>query len=275
MENNWLAQYSKNTRRAYIRSYLELANFAGTSLIERITPSQAQAWVDDMKGRGVSGNTIRLRIAAISRWCQAHNVSDITAGIARPEKVRGAGHLDEQEARALVNSIPADTVHGLQDRALILGYLLTGADARAWKWGDFRITGGQVTLGTTAFPIEVWNSIRTYLKAAGRLDEIEIDEPVFTALSDRWLRLPNVQAKIEEIKPWVRTSLSAQEVARRVRKYGAAAGIERDITPRDLRRSAKYLKLSGFSINSPLISAPSHTRPLRRALLLQALPEAQ
>lgn len=271
--SEWLAPYSTNTRKAYLLACDDLCQFTGV-FPDRVTEEKAQAWAEDMARRGVSNNTIRLRISAMSSFCKAHGLRDFTANIIRPDRTpaaRNADHrpLTEEEARALVSAIDTTDLHGLQDYALILGYLMVPQkDARKLRWGDFNMARAQVFIGSLLCPPELFDAVRSYLKAAGRLETIENDEPIFTALSERWLRLPNNQAHIEELKdhPWDRRPLSIQEVAKRIRKYARLAGIDHDVTARDLRATA-HLVLDWCGFTKPTKNAVSHTRPLRRALL--------
>jgi len=81
-------------------------------------------------------------------------------------------------------------------------------------------------------PPPVYEAMRTYLRAVGRLaspqpppeagrGEIRPDEYVFTALSDRARRLPGVGADWDE-----NGALSAREVRRIVKKYARKAGLD-------------------------------------------------
>ena len=192
-------------------------------------------------------------------------VSQMTLNPVRVIKRRGGGagenakeqaYLSLEQLRAFLGAIPRTTTQGLRDRALFLFYVMTGArntEARTLTWGDFRERGGRMFWywrgkgrGRKStkeqwkeLPPEVWDAVVLYLKAAGRWGQLEEDDPIFTALTDRAGNLPHVSAEF-----WDPHSdpLTAREVNRLVKKYAERAGLDPDdVHVHTLRHSAAML----------------------------------
>ena len=119
-----------NTRAAYARG---AGNFlawceevAGLDGLEDIEPLHVAAYIEGV-GRELSAPTVKQRLAAIRMlfdWLVVRQViaTNPAAAVRGPKHVVAKGKtpvLDAEEARALLDSIPLDTITGLRDRALI------------------------------------------------------------------------------------------------------------------------------------------------------------
>jgi site-specific recombinase XerD len=118
-----------NTRKAYMRAALDFMDWCaarGISTLPAVQPVHVAAWIEDL-GRGHAVPTVKLRLAAIR-----HLFDWMVTGQVMPSNpahaVRGPSYstkkgktpvLSPEEARHLLASIPADTISGKRDRALI------------------------------------------------------------------------------------------------------------------------------------------------------------
>jgi integrase len=162
-----------------------------------------------------------------------------------------ADYLDAAALGRLLRAIPRHSVAGLRDYTLFLGYILTGrrnAEWRALRWGDLRARGVQVFYTWSGknteqarheLPPPVWEAMRDYLEAAGRLEGMRGEDYVFTPLSDRAARLPNVDgASWDANRP-----LSGEAVNRLLKKYARRAGLDAGrVHVHVLRHSAAMLE---------------------------------
>lgn len=118
-----------NTRRAYLRAVIEFADWCSARRITDILdvePLHVAAYIETITGR-LSRPSTKQQLAALRMlfdWLVVGQV--IATNPAAP--VRGPRHtvrkgktpvLSQEEARTLLDSIPADSVMGLRDRALI------------------------------------------------------------------------------------------------------------------------------------------------------------
>ncbi|MGR4847156.1 integrase [Rhizobium leguminosarum bv. viciae] len=118
-----------NTRKAYARSaadFLHWCEARGVTALPAIQPMHVSAWIEEL-GRSHAVPTVKQRLAALRHlfdWMVTGHVMPTNPAHA----VRGPSYstkkgktpvLSPEEARRLLTSIPADTVSGKRDRALI------------------------------------------------------------------------------------------------------------------------------------------------------------
>lgn len=127
-----------NTRAAYVRAvghFLSWPAVAGLASLNEIRPLHVAAYIEEC-GELVSAPTVKLRLAAL-RACFDWMVRKGVMPSNPAHSVRGPAHsvargktpvLLPQEARHLIESIPATDAVGLRDRALIA--LMTYSFAR-------------------------------------------------------------------------------------------------------------------------------------------------
>lgn len=118
-----------NTRRSYVKAVTEFLSWCelrNVTKLAAITPIHVAAWVEALT-KTHSAPTVKQRLAAVRHlfdWLVTGQVM-----VSNPaHSVRGPAHsrrrgktpvLSPQEARQLLDSLPADTIVGKRDRALI------------------------------------------------------------------------------------------------------------------------------------------------------------
>ena len=113
-----------------------------------------------------------------------------------------------EQASAFLHTIPRRTLQGSRNYSLFLAYLATGrrnAEIRHLRWCDFENKNGMTSDGNGKVfyrwsgkgkdrrdecPMLLWNAILGFLKSAGRLNTIQSEDYIFTALNDNASRLP-------------------------------------------------------------------------------------
>jgi len=264
----WLevrAARSQHTRRAYEGAVQGF--FAGCGVEPwEVGGVQVLRWQQGMREAGLAEATVNLRLAALSSFyafcCNRFTVVDGVSGrevplaernpVMRVERAKISPYersiyLSVDEVRALLRSIPQDTVEGLRDLALIVTYLYTGrrsSEVRRLRWGDIREEGGRVyyrwwgkggTSREDELPLPAYNAMVGYLRAAGRLEGMGEGDYVFVALSDVVERL-GVTVRGDE-------PLSASFINRIVKKCARRAGLKWErIHTHTLRHTAAMLR---------------------------------
>jgi site-specific recombinase XerD len=118
-----------HTRRAYARAvgdFLAWCETRGVASLAAVQPLHVAAWIE-IEGREVSTPSVKQQLAAIRHlfdWLVTGQVVPVNpaASVRGPRHVVRAGKtavLEPAEARALLDSIDADTPASLRDRALI------------------------------------------------------------------------------------------------------------------------------------------------------------
>lgn len=118
-----------NTRKAYMRAALDFMEWCaerGISTLPAVQPVHVAAWIEDL-GRSHAVPTVKLRLAAIRHlfdWMvtgqvMPNNPAHAVRGPSYSTKKGKTPVLSPEEARHLLASIPADTISGKRDRALI------------------------------------------------------------------------------------------------------------------------------------------------------------
>lgn len=151
LETVWFANITNSqTRRAYQNDLDDFMRFTGILQPEQfriVTRAHTLAWRKDLEARGLSGATIRRRLAALSSLfdylceCNAviHNPVD---GVKRPRIDSSEGKtpaIGDHQARSLLAAPDTATVQGLRDRAVLSTLLYHGlrrAELCALKVGD-------------------------------------------------------------------------------------------------------------------------------------------
>lgn len=130
-EAEWFANItSKATRRAYKNALGDFMRFTGIVRPEEfrvVTRAHLIAWRDDLASRGLSGQTIRHRLAALSslfeHLCNSNAVThNPVKGVKRPPVESYEGKtpaLGDHQARELLDAPPTDHLKGKRDRAML------------------------------------------------------------------------------------------------------------------------------------------------------------
>lgn len=287
----WLAsRKTENTRRAYARALDDLLEAAGKAPWE-IEREDVVAWVDGGHRRGLSDATLAQRTAGVMSFyrfvCDEYRPGrpllpyNPTAGKSLRPAVNpfGKSHgLTTEEARALIRAIPTDTIRGLRDYALILGYLMNGRRNSEWRqarWGDFETRSGHVYFrwsGKNKFDqlLEIaqpiFDAVMCYLRADGRMQGVREDDYIFRALTDHARRLPNVK-RAEINRP-----LSDKEVGRIVKKYAKRAGLNpARVHVHMLRHTAALLRREAGDNLEKIQQFLGHSSPTTTLVYLHSL----
>lgn len=222
-----------------------------------------------VQARGLSASTISLWLTAVSsfyRFVTTRYTVRTEDGRERPlhtynpaltvkrpkvESYAKADFLNAVDLRALLGAINRNRLSGMRDYALFLGYVLTGRRNSEWRtiqWHDLTARGTRIFYtwrgkkterAKNELPPPVWEAIRDYVDAAGRLGAMQPGDFVFTALSDNATRLPDVSRLTWDGNQ----PLSASAVNQLLKRYARKAGLdERRMHVHVLRHSAAMLE---------------------------------
>ena len=130
-EVEWFANLDNQaTRRAYENALGDFMRFTGIVQAEEfrtVTRAHVIAWRDDLAKRGLSGMTVRHRLAALSSLfeylCERNAVThNPVKGVKRPPVESYEGKtpaLGDHQARTLLDAPEGDTLKSKRDRALL------------------------------------------------------------------------------------------------------------------------------------------------------------
>jgi site-specific recombinase XerD len=242
---------SPNTRRAYARDVADFFACHPGLLHWEVTPSHAEQWAQQLRGRGLKAATVNRRMAALSslyRYAATEAVyvdaggqraplwrdpNPFASRTLRAKQTRAAAsYPSAAQVTALLSQINPRTVTGLRNLAILAGMFATTRRVSEWLnlrtddlhcegdavWFEYRYKGGDMR--RQALPADIWRIVAAYLQAAGRWP-LRPGEAVFQPESDAGQRLGRGTASDGA----ARGSLSASYVAKLIRRYGKAAGI--------------------------------------------------
>lgn len=207
----------------------------------QVTAIDVKAWQAELEGRGLSPATVYAMISRISsfyNWARedpdlAEQIHNNPVTLARPKAPKAyqneaAQALDDDEAAALLREVKrradAGDVVAKRDYALLLFYFGTGMRRREvtqLRWGNVKLVDGAIRLvgkvkggdyvGREITDPRVKTALLDYLQAAGRLDEMAPESPLWTS-HDRANVHPN-------------EALTSHAVSKRFKRYARAAGL--------------------------------------------------
>lgn len=134
----WFANIDNpQTRRAYQNDVQEFITFAGIvdpDAFRQVGRAHILVWRRDLELRGLSGATIRRKLAALSSMfeslCEANAIQgNPVDGVKRPKLTTAEGRtpaIGDHQARALLHIADSTTLRGLRDRAIIATLLYHG-----------------------------------------------------------------------------------------------------------------------------------------------------
>ena len=135
----WFANLDNpQTRRAYRSDIGDFCSFIGIDRAEQfgaITRAHVLAWRNQLEVRGLAGATLRRKLAALASlfdYLLERNTligGNPVNGVKRPKNESNEGKtpaLGDQQARALLEAPPPDTIKGLRDRAILSVLLYHG-----------------------------------------------------------------------------------------------------------------------------------------------------
>ncbi len=130
-EVEWFANLSNpSTRRAYENAVRDFTRFTGITKpaeFRTVTRAHIIAWREELRQRGLSGPTIRHRLASLAslfeHLCERNAVThNPVKGVERPKTESGEGKtpaIGDHQARALLMAPEADTIKSKRDRAIL------------------------------------------------------------------------------------------------------------------------------------------------------------
>lgn len=265
----WLeSRNAESTRRAYKAAWKSFFEFSGKQPWE-VKRTDILRWVNDMQAHGLAAKTIQLKTVALSSFFEyatkVYTVEDkygretalhnFNPALKLPIK-KSTNYkpywLTPEQVRQLLDVVPRERARGKRDYAILLSYIFLGrrnSEIRKLRWSDFDRRGNAVyyvwsgkghTNEVAECPPIVWDAICDYLQAVGRLTTIQPDEYIFTALTDRAARLPNVGTGFDPAAQ----PLSMREVGRILKRYARKARLDpKRIRVHSLRHTAAVLRM--------------------------------
>lgn len=250
----WLDSLSPNTRRNYqaalvgfLDSCIAIAGDDDGSLrdtvLRSVKPHKIQWWLNDAQRAGKQPATLNLYRAALAsfyryaRAVEGWEIADPLVGI-RAHRLSPYGrsrYPTALQVKQLLAAVPADTIAGQRDLAVILGLYVTTRRVSEWvtlRWHNVhQTTDGRYWFAYTAkggsenrqaIPAFLWQRIEAYLVAAGRWPLPHSHAPLFVRVGKR-------------VPP---RSLSAGYVRCIIANYGARAGLPPEVChPHGLRHA--------------------------------------
>ena len=243
-----------NTRKAYFGAVCQFAAWCeanGLSQLIDLEPVHVAAYVE-LLGRRLAAPSVKQHLAAIRMLCDWLVVGQVIAtNPAAP--VRGPKHvvrkgktpvLTAEEARTLLDSMPADTLVGLRDRALIALMVYTFARVGAavkMRIEDVYIQGRRTWVrlhekGGKRHEMPCHHSLEQYLT--------EYLEAVAFDAEPKGYLFRSTRARTGELTA---NPLSQADVYRMIRRRALAAGIRTQIGNHTFRATGitEYLRNGG------------------------------
>ena len=258
--NLWLSsRQAESTRRSYGHIWKTVLSFLQKQPGE-IDRGDIVRIINYLRERGLAPATIGQYIAGISsfysyvgKYFTELRDDNPARDAPRPRVMQysDAYYLTPEEASTLLKVIDRSTILGQRDYALFLAYIMLGrrnSEIRKLRWGDFEEIGDLIWYRWSGkgklnerfeCPRPVYDTICSYLEAAGRLNEIQDPDPIFTAVSGRFHRNGS------------ETPISSRQVGRRLKKYAGLARLDQQrIHVHSLRHTATVLRMeAGDSIS--------------------------
>lgn len=201
-EAQWFANLgSAQTRRAYeadIRGFMRFAGIEVPQAFRAVARGHVLAWRNDLERQGLSGATIRRKLAALASLyeylCNANAVAhNPVKGVKRPKVDSYEGKtpaLGDEQARRLLSAPDASTLKGRRDRAILsvlLFHALRREELTRLRVKDFnhvrrgvphlRVHGKGGKLRYIPVHPETLGLVKDYLKVSGHGDDQ--DGPLF------------------------------------------------------------------------------------------------
>jgi len=207
---------------------------------QEVTPGDVRAWIDNLKAQGLAGSTVYNRVSKVSSFYNWLATEAPGLGIllnpvklARPKapkayQTESTKALSEKEVSALIDVLRAaaeTSIVGKRDLAIFTLLMTTGirrSEALGLTWGDLdldnghmimsiRVKGGDI-VNKVVEAASVKSAMLNYLEAAGRLDSMVEDSPIWTAHDKSGANTGN--------------PLTGHAFAKNLKKYAEAAGVD-------------------------------------------------
>lgn len=271
-EQIWLGKLrSQRTREAYrrdVRHFMETIGITTLDELRRVDHRAVLAWEASMREREcLQASTIRRRLSALSSLFM-HLVQygavalNPVRDIQRPSINRREGKtlaFSQQQARAILDAPPADTVQGLRDRAMLsVGFQvgLRRAEIAALCVGDLHQNRGFDALwvrrkgrkrDSLAIHPQVTLRIRDYLTVAGHA--ADRDGPMFRP----------VRGNGKQVDP--HRHLAPDAADRVLRGYASHIGLDRGYSAHSMRATFITTALDNGASLEDVQRAAGHADP--------------
>ncbi|MGC3992001.1 MAG: tyrosine-type recombinase/integrase [Chthoniobacteraceae bacterium] len=226
---------NENTRVAYendVRDFRQFVGIVAVAEFRAVKRAHVIAWRKQLESRGLEPATIRRKLSAIASLydylCDRNAVLfNPVDGVKRPKIGSHEGKspaLGDEDAKAILDAPPSDTLKGLRDRAILSALLFHGlrrAELCSLRVGDLEARRGVAHLRVKGkgrkirfIPVHPQTSQRIdeYLERAGHMNEP--DAPLFQRVS--------VGTSFQPARP-----LTGNAVYKNVvRKYARQIGLE-------------------------------------------------
>lgn len=271
-EQIWLGKLrSQRTREAYrrdVRHFMETLGITTLDELRRADHRAVLAWEASMREReGLEASTIRRRLAALSSlFTHLVNYGAVETNpvreIERPAINRREGKtlaFSQQQARAVLDAPPVDTVQGLRDRAMLaVGFQvgLRRAEIAALCVGGLHQNRGYDSLWVTrkgrkrdslAVHPQVVQRIRDYLAAASH--GADLDGPLFRPIRGNGKGTDS------------RRHLAPDAIDRMLRQYARRIGLDRGYSAHSMRATFITTALDNGASLEDVQRAAGHADP--------------
>ena len=190
-EAEWFANLTNpRTRRAYLndlRGFMQFCGLQDPEGLRTVTRPHILAWRHDLEAREMAPATIRRKMSALSSLfgflCEKNAILlNPVDGAKRPRAEQSEGKtpvLSDSQAKRILDAPPADTLHGLRDRAILATLLFQGlrrAELASLRVKDLHeregilhlaVAGKGSRLRYTPVSPHVQVALRDYLAVAG------------------------------------------------------------------------------------------------------------
>jgi len=255
----WLESYPAYKKVRMTLPWRELLS-SSQKMPWQVTEEDVREYMAELEERGYANGTIhehRRQLERFYEWCDEHAVGrrgfNPVKHVPKPKLSRysKAQLLSAAEARRLLAALRRDdSPLGKRDYAFTLARLMSGVRLKALlelRWGQIQVEKDQVRVlwagrktRREQLPGVVWEAIRDYLAASGRLEGMQADDFIFAKLANpiAW----EGGWKAEEWKAG--EAISIKTVRRSLHKVGRLAGIaEEKLRLPVLRHTATKLRM--------------------------------
>ncbi len=262
-------QWMDARKRDYQKNAVKQARMAWRRLVRQcgkmpwaVRREDIEQHIDWMKQEGFARSTINCAVGIIAsfyEWCNVKQVDRACKAGFNPakevkrlkiERFERASLWTREEVGAFMDLLKRDECElGKRDYAYFLARLNLGVpmkNLQRLRWGQMEVNeegawvrwreeGERVKLAD-----QVWEAIREYLRASGRLEGMRAEKIIFAPLAE-----PGKEVRGGKAEDWVEEqALSGTAILESLKTYGRKVGIDEEkLTMMALRRTAIRLRM--------------------------------